>query len=131
MSHIKGGGIDWTAVTTAWMKGWQTRTFVEKTCNHHRPMGTGSSRSQIAESSATVRGIQPWRTSHLADFPQRLSDDQTAVSDKFSLSQGAVGLGSAQQPPISPELVRFNRTEQMSRLKGLFWRVERQKTQES
>ena len=39
---IKGGGIDWTAVTTARMKGWKTRTFTEKTCLHHRQMGTGS-----------------------------------------------------------------------------------------
>ena len=37
---IKGGGIDWVAVTTARMKGWQTRTFTEKSCRHHRPMGT-------------------------------------------------------------------------------------------
>ena len=37
---IKGGGIDWVAVTTARMKGWQTRTFVERTCFHHRKMGT-------------------------------------------------------------------------------------------
>jgi len=29
---IKGGGIDWTAVTTARMKGWKTRTFIDKTC---------------------------------------------------------------------------------------------------
>ena len=38
---IKGGGIDWVAVTTARMMGWQTRTFTEKNCLHHRPMGTG------------------------------------------------------------------------------------------
>jgi poly-beta-1,6-N-acetyl-D-glucosamine synthase len=40
---IKGGGIDWVAVTTARMKGWETRTFTEKICHHHRPMGTASS----------------------------------------------------------------------------------------
>lgn len=39
---IKGGGIDWTAVTTARMKGWKTRTFTEKVCHHHRKMGTGN-----------------------------------------------------------------------------------------
>ena len=39
---IKGGGIDWIAVTTARMNGWQTRTFLERRCIHHRPMGTGS-----------------------------------------------------------------------------------------
>ena len=40
---IKGGGIDVVAVRTARMNGWQTRTFTERTCNHHRKMGTGSS----------------------------------------------------------------------------------------
>lgn len=39
---IKGGGIDWTAVTTARMKGWKTRTFTEKVCYHHKKMGTGN-----------------------------------------------------------------------------------------
>jgi poly-beta-1,6-N-acetyl-D-glucosamine synthase len=33
---IKGGGVDWAAVTTARMKGWKTRTFTEKRCLHHR-----------------------------------------------------------------------------------------------
>lgn len=39
---IKGGGIDWVAVTTARMKGWKTQTFTGKTCLHHRKMGTGN-----------------------------------------------------------------------------------------
>ena len=39
---IKGGGIDWVAVTTARMMGWKTQTFTEKTCTHHRKMGTGN-----------------------------------------------------------------------------------------
>ena len=46
---IKGGGIDWTAVTTARMKGWQTRTFIEKTCIHHRKIGTGDSSKLMAQ----------------------------------------------------------------------------------
>jgi hypothetical protein len=37
---IRGGGIDWAAVTTARMKGWKTQTFPEKTFFHHRPIGT-------------------------------------------------------------------------------------------
>ena len=36
------GGIDWRAVTTARMKGWQTRTFTDHTCLHHRSIGTAS-----------------------------------------------------------------------------------------
>jgi glycosyltransferase involved in cell wall biosynthesis len=41
---VPGGAIDWIAVTTARMKGWQTRTFIEKTCLHHRALGTGNHR---------------------------------------------------------------------------------------
>jgi hypothetical protein len=40
---VKAGAIDWIAVTTARMKGWQTRTFTEKVCFHHRELGVGSS----------------------------------------------------------------------------------------
>ena len=40
---IKEGGVDWVAVTTARMKGWKTRTFLEKTCYHHPKVGTGNS----------------------------------------------------------------------------------------
>ncbi len=36
------GGIDLVAVTTARMKGWQTRTFLEKPYDHHRTMGTAT-----------------------------------------------------------------------------------------
>src|SRR5215813_3153119 len=36
----KIGGIDWVAVTTARMKGWETRTFTEKIFVHHRKMST-------------------------------------------------------------------------------------------
>lgn len=37
---IKTGGIDLVAVITARMKGWQTRTFLEKTYLHHRKMSS-------------------------------------------------------------------------------------------
>src|SRR5262249_53662618 len=39
---IKSGGIDTVAVLSARMKGWQTRTFLEKVCNHHRKQGSAS-----------------------------------------------------------------------------------------
>ena len=38
---IKGGGIDLVAVVTSRMKGWQTRSFPERVCAHHRKMGSG------------------------------------------------------------------------------------------
>jgi hypothetical protein len=45
---VAGGGVDWIAVTTARMKGWRTRTFLEKACQHHRPMGTATAGSFTA-----------------------------------------------------------------------------------
>src|SRR6266568_5751553 len=38
---LKVGGIDLVAVTTARMRGWETRTFTDNVCLHHRKMGTG------------------------------------------------------------------------------------------
>ena len=47
--QVKSGGIDWIAVTTARMKGWKTRTFLDKVCHHHRSMGTASSGKLMAD----------------------------------------------------------------------------------
>jgi poly-beta-1,6-N-acetyl-D-glucosamine synthase len=44
---IKTGGIDLFAVTSARMRGWQTQTFVEKSCIHYRKMGEANSYSGI------------------------------------------------------------------------------------
>jgi glycosyltransferase involved in cell wall biosynthesis len=38
-SPLKEGGIDLLAVIKARMNGWKTRTFLEKSCIHHRKMG--------------------------------------------------------------------------------------------
>src|SRR4030042_1692455 len=45
---LKVGGIDLVAVLTARMKGWQTRTFTEKTCVHHRKTQSGRHTSLMA-----------------------------------------------------------------------------------
>ena len=38
---VKSGGIDLIALLQAQSKGWQTRRFDEKTCVHHRSVGSG------------------------------------------------------------------------------------------
>ena len=45
---IKGGGIDWVAVTTARMKGWTTYSFADRTFHHHRKMGTAGGSELMA-----------------------------------------------------------------------------------
>ncbi len=37
---LKAGGVDLCAVLSARLRGWQTRTFPEKLCMHHRKMGS-------------------------------------------------------------------------------------------
>ena len=64
---IKGGGIDWVAVTTARMRGWQTRTFVEKTCFHHRTMGTAN-RGRLMAGFGMARKITMWADIHSGRF---------------------------------------------------------------
>jgi glycosyltransferase involved in cell wall biosynthesis len=44
---IKTGGVDLFAVISARMKGWQTRSFLEKSCIHHREIGTAASYSGV------------------------------------------------------------------------------------
>ena len=39
---LKSGGVDLVAVLSARMKGWQVRTFLEKTSQHHREQGSAN-----------------------------------------------------------------------------------------
>ncbi|MDT8366714.1 MAG: glycosyltransferase family 2 protein [bacterium] len=119
---IKGGGIDWTAVTTARMKGWRTRTFTEKICYHHRKIGTGSNNKIVAwfkhgQKDYFLGGHPLWQL--FRGFFQM-------KSRPFILGGLGLHLGylwafiTRVERPVSPELIRFHRKEQMSRLKRIF-----------
>jgi glycosyltransferase involved in cell wall biosynthesis len=122
---IKGGGIDWTAVTTARMKGWQTRTFTERTCLHHRPIGTGG--------GSWVRGLfrHGKKDYYLGGHPVWQLFRCGYQMTRSPLLVGGVllfaGYGwawlSRVERPVSPELVRFHRSEQMARLRGTVTRL--------
>jgi poly-beta-1,6-N-acetyl-D-glucosamine synthase len=116
---IKGGGIDWVAVTTARMKGWKTRTFTEKTCTHHRKMGTGNSRHIATWFRQGVKdhflGNHPlWEM--FRGFYQ-MTKPPFLVGGTFLLCGFAWAWFKRTGRPISKELVRFVRKEQMQRLK--------------
>ena len=118
-SGIKGGGIDWVAVTTARMKGWQTRTFTEKTCLHLRPMGTG------ARSGLSVDFHHGQKDYYLGGHPVwqvfRAAHQMTRPPYAFGGLALLAGYTWASvrrlDRPVSDELLRFHRGEQMSRLK--------------
>jgi poly-beta-1,6-N-acetyl-D-glucosamine synthase len=121
---LKGGCIDHVAVLSARMKGWQTRTFTEKVCLHHRQMGTAlqgglRARFKFGAKDYSVGNHPLWelfRTCY--QMGQR----------PYVFGGLAIGAGYAwsfvrrEHTPVSRQLVAFVRREQMERLKKLFTR---------
>jgi poly-beta-1,6-N-acetyl-D-glucosamine synthase len=121
---VKGGGIDHIAVLTARFKGWKTRTFTEKTCVHHRAMGT----AQRGKLAARFRfGMQDYA---LGGHPLWEVFRTVYQMTKKPLLLGGTMLGAGyfwamikRAPrPISPELIAFRQSEQMRRLKKFLTR---------
>jgi glycosyltransferase involved in cell wall biosynthesis len=120
---IRGGAIDWIAVTTARMNGWKTRTFPEKVCFHHRKLGTGTGKSSVlrmrfhyGQKAYYVGGLPAWET----------------LRGVFQMRQKPYVLGGAAficgfllsairriERPVTPQLMKFHRGEQLGRLRRL------------
>ena len=117
----KAGGIDWIAVTSARMRGWRTRSFRETSFFHHRSLGTAE-RSKLASSFSYGEkdyylGNHPlWEAFRVA---YRMSKRPLLVDGL------AVGLGYASAAvrrldrPVSDELMRFHRAEQLRKLAAI------------
>ena len=116
---IKGGGIDWAAVTTARMKGWKTLTFTEKVCHHHRKMGTGShsalkSHFKHGQKDYYLGGHPLWQMFRsgyqMTHRPYIIGGMLLLLGYLWAAARGI-------ERPVSSELMRFHRSEQMLRLK--------------
>ncbi|BCS36071.1 glycosyl transferase family A [Luteitalea sp. TBR-22] len=118
---IPGGGIDWVAVTTARMKGWQTRTFTERISIHHRPMGTGASQGKVralfrhGQKDFALGGHPAWQ---LFRGAYQMTRRPHLVGGAALLTGYFWALLSGKRRVVSPELARFNRSEQMARLRS-------------
>lgn len=114
------GGIDLVAVTTARMKGWETRAFLEKTYFHHRRM---SSEGRSAWKVPLYMGRKDYvlGSSPLWAFFQCLYQGlrrTTPLNGALRLMGFIWGMTS-EQIQVSPEFVRYRRKEQMGRLRKL------------
>lgn len=124
-AQVKGGGIDWIAVTTARMKGWKTRTFVEQVCYHHRPMGTASSGRLMAafklgKQDYYLGGHPVWQ---LFRACYQVGRKPYVIAAVFLLA-GYFGAWIKGTPrPVSNELIRFHQGEQIRRLHQLFYKA--------
>lgn len=118
---IKGGAIDWIAVTTARMKGWQTRTFIERHTVHHRKLGTGNHHPLVVHfhygrKAYFVGGHPLWI---LIRSLSQMRNRPYLIGGLLFL-WGYIWAFLIRMPrPISPELMAFHRGEQMMRLRKL------------
>lgn len=114
----KIGGIDLVAVTTARMKGWQTRTFLEKTYVHHRKMGSAT--ADLWKALFKVGRADYLLGSHpLWEFSRCLyqtTRPPILLSGGLRLAGFAYEIVRRTEKQVSPDFVKFRRKEQMRRL---------------
>jgi len=119
---VKGGLIDRIAVISARMKGWKTRTFTEKSCYHHRAMGTAQHGRILAKfkDGAKDYSIGNHPAWELFRSAYQISRSPFVVGG-IALGAGYVWSAVRGVPrPVTTDLVRFHRREQMQRLKRVF-----------
>jgi hypothetical protein len=105
-------------VITARMKGWKTRTFTEKNCIHHRPIGTAghhpmAARFRVGLKDYAVGNHPVWELCRVA---RQMALPPRCVGG-LALGAGYVwALLRRTKRPVPPELIEFHRGEQMQRL---------------
>jgi biofilm PGA synthesis N-glycosyltransferase PgaC len=119
---IKGGGIDLIAVLAARMHGWETRSFPEKQCFHHRNMGTAKAGffkvDFIDGQKDYALGAHPlWEIFRAVYQMTR----KPYVLGGLALFMGYLwSLLRCAQRSIPDDLMRFRQKEQMARLHRFF-----------
>ena len=121
---IKGGGIDWTAVTMARMIGWKTRTYTEKTCLHLRGIGTGNSGRLMTwfkqgRKDYFLGGHPLWQVSRSC---YQITKKPYLIGGSLLLLGYLWSMIKKEERPVPAELITFHRREQMQRLKKIFSR---------
>ena len=118
---IKGGLLDDIAVLSARMRGWQTRTFTDQMCLHHRETGTAQRGVLTARFG---RGVQAYAVgSHpvweLFRTGYQMTKRPYVIGGLALLSGYVWSLIRRTERPVSRELVAFQRRRQMQRLRQL------------
>jgi glycosyltransferase involved in cell wall biosynthesis len=115
----RDGGIDWIAVTTARMKGWKTRNYLERRFHHHRIMGTAE-RSTLGamfdygKKDYLLGGSITWE---LFRAGYRMTKKPLFLGGAALFVGYCVAALCRVERPVSRELIRFHRREQMAKLR--------------
>lgn len=119
---VKGGTIDSIAVTSARMKGWETKAFTDKLSYHHRESGTAQSGALTARFKRGAKGYAVgnhpvWELFRAVYQMTR----RPYILGGLALFSGYVwSMIRRPERPVPIELVAFQRQEQMQRLRQLF-----------
>jgi glycosyltransferase involved in cell wall biosynthesis len=115
------GGVDWIAVMTARMMGWKVRAFPDRRFHHHRSMGTAE-RGRVAaafsygEKDYYLGGSPVWQ---LFRGVYQMSKKPLVFAGLALLAGYFWAAVRRVERPVSAELVRFHRHNQMSKLKAV------------
>ena len=116
------GGVDWIAVMTARLKGWKVRAFSEKRFFHHRPMGTAERNPlgalfSYGQKDYYLGGSPVWQlfrvTYRLAKRPYLLGGLALLLGYLWAAVRRV-------KRPVSAELMRYHRANQMKKLRAVF-----------
>jgi len=122
---LKGGGIDVVAVQTARLRGWDTRTFPEKVLLHHRPMssanhaGVLAARFKLGERAHSLGWHPLWQVFRSV---YQMSKKPYVVGGCALFAGFFWATLTKKDQPISPELIAFQRRDQMRRLRAFFFK---------
>ena len=115
------GGIDSVAVMSARMKGWQTRSFLDKTFDHYRPMGSAMQNGRTAAfklgQADYILGAHPmwqlFRCIYMMTRPPHV------VSGSLCLAGFVWAMVTRAKKDVPEEMVKFRRAEEMRRFRAI------------
>jgi glycosyltransferase involved in cell wall biosynthesis len=122
---FKKGGVDLVAVTMARMHGWETRTFSEKHCIHHRKMGAAKyvplySRFRDGQKDYTFGAHPLWEAFRVLYQMSK----KPYVFGGIALFWGYVLSALCKiERPVPDDFISFRQKEQMQRLRTAFHRL--------
>jgi hypothetical protein len=116
------GGIDWIAVMTARMKGWKVQSFPEKRFHHYRTLGTAE-KNVLGASFAYGERAYYLGGSPIWQFFRggyRMSQKPFVLGGMALMSGYCWAAIRRTKRPVSREMIRFHRREQMKKLRAIF-----------